>query len=273
MVDAKVRHISFATADFSDAARLLRASARRHGIETFIYTDHHPVVAQLRRANPVTMSGARGAGHWLWKPAIIRDAMARSADGTIILYTDVAMQFVAAPNTMLTCALMHPVVLFEHVNAAAGAADRLMRYWTKRDCFVLLDADLPEFWDLQQLWAGLQVYRNGPESRRFVDALLAACRDPRILTDMPNTKGPPDLPGFVAHRHDQAVLTIIAHRLGAYLLPDPTQWGGPANAARPFHLHRRRDRGPFSRLRGRMFGVATGRWAETDITLEPPAAN
>ena len=101
MVDAKVRHISFATVDFSDAARLLRASARRHGIETFIYTDDHPVIAQLRRANPVTMSGARGAGHWLWKPAIIRDAMARSADGTIILYTDVAMQFAIAQQVAL----------------------------------------------------------------------------------------------------------------------------------------------------------------------------
>jgi hypothetical protein len=56
-----------------------------------------------------------------------------------------------------------------------------------------------------------------PVDRRFVWTWLDYCADPRGLTDHPNELGPPDLPGFIEHRHDQSVLSVLYWRERASL--------------------------------------------------------
>jgi hypothetical protein len=36
------------------------------------------------------------------------------------------------------------------------------------------------------------------------------CEDVRMVSDLPNTQGLPNLPSFSDHRHDQSLLTILA---------------------------------------------------------------
>ena len=155
MQSSRPLHISFTTANFSQAARMLTKSARQYELETRLYDPGHPVIAALRERYPAIMNAKRGAGYWLWKPFIILDAMNNVPDGTPILYTDVALTFVADPAPLLALAKDHPVCLF------GFPAKRSQAVWTKRDCFVELDADAPEFWDLPQLWGGMQLYRAG----------------------------------------------------------------------------------------------------------------
>lgn len=45
-----------------------------------------------------------------------------------------------------------------------------------------------------------------------MDAWLEYCTDDRILTNKPNECGQPNLPEFRAHRHDQAVLSVLYWR-------------------------------------------------------------
>jgi len=234
-------HVSYATANFSQAARILRRSARRFGLDTRIYGPDGPVAAGLRARHPAVMSAKRGAGYWLWKPFIILDAMNTVPDGTAVLYTDIALSFIADPAPLLALAARNPICLFGR--AVYGP----QRIWTKRDCFVELDADTPEFWNLPQLWAGMQLYRAGPEARVFLGKLCEAMANEAALTDKPNIHGLPDLPSLREHRHDQSILTILAHREGVTIFPDPSQFGGwevqpPDTPFRQiFHLHRKRD--------------------------------
>lgn len=215
-----VRHISFASQRYARAAWLLARSARRRGIgSTRIYRPDDAVVVGLTARYPEIMHAKRGAGYWLWKPFIIRDALANARDGEIVFYTDAAMVFIADPRPLLALAETHPVVLFEH------GPGLQMSSWTKRDCFVALDADSPEFWNITQLVGGFQLYRAGQQSRAFVEEVCAAMTVPDVLTDQANLRGLRNFPDFREHRHDQSILSIIARKNKVPLFPDPSQHG------------------------------------------------
>lgn len=253
MSQPRVQHITYATGRFLAAARLLARSAWRYGIRTTrIYGPADRVVADLAARHPDIMGAERGGGYWLWKPHIIRDALASANDGAVVLYTDAAMVFVADPGPLLGLAADHPVVLFE-MEAMPMAT------WTKRDCFVGLGADILEFWQLNQLTAGVQMYRAGIESREFVDAVCAAMVRPGVLSDAENVRGKPNFKEYREHRHDQSILTIMARKYGLPAFPDPSQYGlkAPSLVPRPcddgtvrppapygqiFEIHRRKGR-------------------------------
>ncbi|MFN0263610.1 hypothetical protein ACKTEK_06995 [Tepidamorphus sp. 3E244] len=205
----------------------------------------------LARRYPETMAKPRGAGYWLWKPFILRETLANVPDGDLVLYTDAAMRFVADPEPMLACAQDEPIVLFELPGERFS-----MRRWTKRDCFIGLDADAPNFHDISQLVGGIQLYRAGAEARVFVQNLCAAMTVPHALDDEPNQLGRDNFPEFEEHRHDQSVLTIMARKAGLPRFPDPSFEGcrprlqpetGPDGIRRPatsygpiFDIHRKR---------------------------------
>jgi hypothetical protein len=267
------------------AVRQLQETSARFGLRTFAYTPDHPVVADLRQRHPEIMSQKRGAGYWLWKPSIILDALKSCDDGTVVLYTDAAMHMVADPSPMLRLALSFPAMLFELIFLVPkGPISFPMSAWTKRDCFVLLGADTPPFYRMQQLMGGIQIYRNSSEVRSFLEEVIAVAPDPRILTDQPNTQGLENLPDFRDHRHDQAILTIVAARHGLPHFPDPTQFGhrGPRPELSPdldgvdrpaapygqiFDLHRRRDRSPLAIARAWLNPIRPGVWADCEVDL------
>lgn len=251
-------HLSYATAGYRQAARYLVRSTRKYGLQTRLYGPTHPAVADLHRRYPAIMGARRGAGYWLWKPFITLDAMNSVPDGTAVFYTDVALTFIADPAPLLALADEHPVCLFRTPPQADTSV------WTKRDCFVELDADTPEFWGLQQLTAGLQLYRAGPQARAFLEKLCAAMANETALTDLPNRHGLPDLPGFRDHRHDQSILTILAHKEGIPIFPDPSQFGPWDKGAdglpygQTVHIHRKHDRGFLDVLWRQVSGAYTG---------------
>ena len=49
--------------------------------------------------------------------------------------------------------------------------------------------------------------------------------DARSITDQPNELGLPNYPEFYDHRHDQAILSLLAKRWGLNMWRDATQYG------------------------------------------------
>jgi hypothetical protein len=248
--------VTFGTPEFSQARARHRRTLRRFGFRNVLSygRDSAPVV-QARNENPEIFAHARGYGFWLWKPYIIEAALDAAAPGALVVYTDIAVAMVAAPWRLLDHARKRDVTLF-------GVAHR-QRQYTKRDAFVLAGADAPIYWNSGMANAAFIIVRNGTAGRRFVAEWKALIRDPRVLTDQPNTQGLPNFPDFVDHRHDQSVLSILAIRENIPLLPDPSQWGREAREAAArrgeqlpddfgeiFDHHRRRNRSLWQRMRG-----------------------
>ncbi|WP_176085163.1 hypothetical protein [Martelella sp. HB161492] len=254
--------VSYATENFSQAAALLKKSSKHFGVhDVRVYGPGDAVIADLRRAQPEIMAQPRGAGYWLWKPFIIADVLSKVPDQEFVLYLDSAMTFVGDPSCLTRALGSDDICLFQQYPAFSAR----MSMWTKRDCFVALDADTEEYWSSVQLAASFQLYRAGARAREFVSALGVACCDRRALTDESNQLGKPNLPDFVDHRHDQSVLTILAQREGVRLLPDPSQFGPwcsedkpPAGLWQVFHQHRSRKLSLKKYIRARLRRDYTG---------------
>jgi hypothetical protein len=212
----RVVHVSFGTSKFRQALTRLRRSARKVGIEDIrVYRPDHPSIRRAREENPKIMGQRRGAGYWLWKPYILLDTLNGVAEGTVIVYSDAGQRYIADPSPLIDLAVTRDVVLF-HNNGG-----QLQRAWTKRDCFVLMQADAPEYWDALQLDASIQIYRASLKARNFLLDLREAMRDPRLLCDGPNTCGLPNFEDFREHRHDQSITTILAMKHGIETFPSP----------------------------------------------------
>jgi hypothetical protein len=106
-------------------------------------------------------------------------------------------------------------------------------------------------------------------SIEFLEATREAIRDPAVLTDAPNVCGLPNLEGFVEHRHDQSVLTIMAQRWGIRTFRAPShppelekQDGAPGPYKRLFYQHKKRDVTKLRYAWNLISGAYDNRWLE-----------
>jgi hypothetical protein len=184
--------------------RLVR-SARRFGFESIHAFGADALDGEFQRAHAEVLAAAEGAGYWLWKPYLVLEVLKASAPDDVIVYVDAGAFLRRSPEPLWREAPSAELIFFEN-DYPNGA-------YTKRDAFVLTGTDAPEHHSARQLDASFLVARNRPAARRFLGQWLELCRNARILADGPSREGP-ELPGFVAHRHDQSALSLLLRRHG-----------------------------------------------------------
>lgn len=165
--------------------------------------DHHEI-----------LSAARGAGYWLWKPQIILQELKSLKRGDLLVYSDAGRSdyylLHRFPKRLANLARANGFLLGPTIGHHGP-----MAHWTKRDAFVLLNMDTSATHGLAPIQATWSFWTPVPAAFAFLEAWLAACTDARILTDIENSQGQPNLPNFRDHRHDQAVLSLLAYKTGA----------------------------------------------------------
>jgi hypothetical protein len=189
----------------------LNTSAVRFGIDEIRSFDFDEIrQTPFYIQNREILDHPTGMGFWLWKPFIILEALNSLPDDAIVVYCDSGIEIIAPLDPLFAlCRKEAPVLLF-------GNGDHCNSMWTKRDCFMLMDCDTEYYWRSPQCDAAFALFRKDNTTMQFVRDWLEYCRDPRILTDQPNTRGKRDLPDFIAHRRDQSVLSLMAQK---YRLP------------------------------------------------------
>jgi len=183
------------------------------------------------RENAGILEQPRGAGYWLWKPYITLDKLRRVGPNDIVVYNDVGRYkpgsfspFPRFPQAAVNMAALSPNrYLFGFIT------DWLVQgHYTKRDCFIGLDADNEEMHLAAQVSGGPIFMMPSEQSFAFLEDWLRYAKDPRFLTDIPDELGEP-LKEFEDHRHDMAISSILLHqRRGQYL--DLSKSGGFAFA-------------------------------------------
>ena len=167
--------------------------------------------------------------------------MREAAEGDVVIYSDAGVEIRGDLSPLVEIASRNGIALFSN-------RPYLQKEWTKRDAFVLLDADSPRYWDAGQLSANFMALQNSARTRDFVAKWLAAMSDERVLTDAPNRAGAPNFPEFREHRHDQSVLGILATRENIEIFRDSSQWGDSYSMPNSSYgtllfVHRKKNRG------------------------------
>lgn len=175
--------------------------------------------AEFTQRNAEHFKRPRGAGYFVWKPYVVRRQLEALADGEWLFWCDAGAYLIAPIDPLVAWAEREgrDVVVFD--------IDHLEREWTKRDAFVLLEADEPRFADTRQRLSGFFLLRRSPLALAVVDEWLAAAQDLRAITDDASVLGLPDHPGFTEHRHDQSLLSLITKKHGIPAARDPSEYG------------------------------------------------
>ena len=188
------------------------------------------------------MKKTRGYGYWVWKPLIILKALEHTAPNSPVLYADCGCSFNPDRIThkriseyfelskkdkigVLAFELTHPEYKYNKMDTVArifsGDASGIVNCMSTNQCM-----------------ATVIVLNNTPSVVKFVKEWLALCLEDgcRYVSDIPSTIR--NAPGFIDHRHDQAIFSGLVKKHGITTIPDETyhiNWieqGWPIHAAR-----------------------------------------
>lgn len=189
------------------------------GFDRVISFGPQDIEQEFRRNNNAILELPLGNGCWLWKPYFILQTLQKLPDGEWLFYCDSGSYWVSSVKPLIDLAMANDE------NLLTFEDDHLESKHSKRDAFVLLEADIPSISGTLQRLGGFSLWRNTSFTREFANSWLTACKDSRILIDSPNTQGLPNYPDFVANRHDQTAFSILTKKFDAPAYRDPSQWG------------------------------------------------
>ena len=213
---SKINVISFATDDYRRSQQFLENYSYQNGANKVYSYSINDIDSTFIKKNYSILSKKRGAGYWLWKPYLIKKTFDLLNNGDYLFYIDsgaypISSLDVLAMNQDITCFELHGLY---------------NKYWTKYDCFHLMNCTESRYFDSYQMNAAFQVYRKNTNSCNFIQEYLELCQDEKILTDCENLFGQ-NINGFKEHRHDQSVFTNLCIKYNIKPHRDPSQYGNP----------------------------------------------
>ena len=213
--------ISFGTETYQGSLELLRHSALKLGgiDRVILYTPDN--IRHDIEQDPEFYK-QRGFGFWSWKPKILYNTLVQIPDGDIIVYCDSTMMFQDSVEMFRDVLKDTDILLFRLGEAVEKGYTN--RHWTKHDLFVSMECDTDIYKDAYQLNAAIQIYKKSASSLQFVKEYAELCLKKSNIDDACILRNDP---GFVSHRHDQSVLSLLSirRRGGVVVLRDPTQHG------------------------------------------------
>lgn len=196
--------ISYADSPFAPYQTINLLTGERFGFDECHAYGPRDIDADFAHRHAATLRQRRGAGLWLWKPYILVAALAKLSYGDILFYADAATHFVNPIDPMLAALDRYELDLLILGEGFSEAE------YTKRDAFVIMDADTPSIVGSPQRFASCFMLRKSPWTETFLQRYLSYSEEERILTDQDNRCGLPNYPGFITHRHDQSVFSLLS---------------------------------------------------------------
>lgn len=212
------RYITFGNAAYDEQIEL---AVGRAPCRALVYDDAWLLEQEFPRRNYWLWEHRqrRGCGWYAWKPYVILHALENNPSDAVVLYVD-ADTYPVVDIRMLfkLCEREGGVLLFE----ATGHSNH---QWCKRDCYIVMDQDVPRYHECQHAVARFCAFQKSSWlARQILYEWLTYCVNPRANTFDPSVLAS-ELPGFKEHRCEQAILTLLAHKHGVRLHREACQAG------------------------------------------------
>ena len=206
----KIVAISYANNLYQKQLKVNKKSAIEVG-EVDEYYSYGPddIDPVFREKNKDILNRKRGNGYWLWKSYIINKTIVEKLNyGDYLIYSDSGVLFMNSSHLLVNFLEEHKAKMW------MNKLTHLEKTFTKRDAFILMDADTPYYTDTYQYMATLMIYKKTKFTIKFIQEWLHYCQDSRIITDDPNTMGKENYPKFIDNRHDQSILSLLIKKYG-----------------------------------------------------------
>lgn len=211
----KIKVLTFAKGNFVESQKNLLSHLSQIGVNNLIVKSDSDLPSEFMDEFSNLFSQKRGYGYWIWKPFIILNELEKLNEDEILIYID---------STDLPEKIFFDIVLDHFNKKDLLLINRGYNHgeWTKRDCFILMDCDNNKYYESVQLEAGIIGLKKTEFNTNLIKEWFEFMKNEKILTDIPNTCGQPNLPNFVDHRHDQSILTnlSIKYNLNSFNYPN-----------------------------------------------------
>lgn len=171
------------------------------------------------KKNREILEQPRGNGYWLWKPYFIHKTLLQMEEGDYLVYLDSGAFYINDVKYLIQ--------QMDRDGQAVMAFELPLkeRRYTKRDVFLVMDCDKPEYFETNQRMATMIILKKTNVAMRFVQEWLGYCQCGHIITDEKNNMGKGNYKGFVDNRHDQSIFSLLSKKYGFKAYRDPSQFG------------------------------------------------
>ena len=158
----------------------------------------------------------RGYGNWVWKPAVIEDYLNTApSEAEMVLYCDVGFSFGDKNFAQASFSKLKPQLssIGPTFFSQPGFPDI---FWSRRSVIELFrDNGIIEAAFEGQLYGGVHFWKNDDQSRIVVSDWRNLCRTSPSEYLLDPHESSQELEGFIAHRHDQSLISFIGKKSGA----------------------------------------------------------
>jgi hypothetical protein len=211
---------TFADSRLTPTLRRIEKEAISFGIfkELFLYNEFTLGKKFRTQFKDLLRYRVRGYGYWVWKAHIIRESLLKINDGDFLLYLDsgcsLNKQGMPRFNTYL-----NQVSRSKSGIMAVSTENLPEKKWTKGDVFDYFGVrDQKEITDTSQIQASMILIQKSKSSMDLIDSLNSAIsKSPSLIDD--SVSNSCNYEGFVEHRHDQSLFSVLAKIHNVECLP------------------------------------------------------
>jgi hypothetical protein len=159
----------------------------------------------------------RGGGYWLWKPYVILKKLKQIDRGDFLVYSD-SGAVVLKPLSLIVSELINL-----NQDVASFELPLIERQWTKKYLFDSMGCLAENFADTNQRLSSFHVIKKTEFSLGFYEKFLKYSSSYENISDFNCNIGQDD--GFLEHRHDQSIFSLLSKKAGLKAMKDPSQLG------------------------------------------------
>ena len=211
--------INFSDDKYKSTQRLNSKTAKKFGANKIIEYSPNEIDDFFLKKNKEIFNIKKGYGLWIWKPYFIDKTLDTLNDGDYVIYTDSGSAYVNNINYLID------IMKRDNTDIMCFCIDQLERQWTKRDAFIVLNADKEEYVESNQICGTYIIVRKTDYAVGIIKKYLKYVQDKRIISDEKSVLGYPDYDGFIENRHDQSIWSLICKTNGIKPYRDPSEYG------------------------------------------------
>ena len=216
--------INYADEKFRPWQQLQTQTALMFGADKVREYSPKDIAPDFYKKNKAILDQPRGAGYWLWKPYIIKNALANVDFGDYVLYADSGAFYIHDMRPLINAMENAQTDVMPFLTPQCYIPLLYEKLWSKRDAFILMDCDDEKYANTIQCMATFILLKKSFYSVSLIDDWLKYAQDPRIITDMPNQLGKENYDGFKENRHDQTIWSLLTKKKGIKPFRDPSQF-------------------------------------------------
>ncbi len=200
---------------FHQNQKMLAYSGLQHGISHFFNYKKHLLDPTFVEKHKEVLALKRGAGYWVWKPWIIRDALKKTPENAYIIYCDSGFVILRNPQPVLNLLKTYDVLLIGYESKNTFT----QQIQTKKEALTKTGCTTSRCLNSYAILSGVILIKNTPRARKFIQTWLDLCEQKYLLLDGEGLNLQ-DERRTEFHRHDQSLLgiTYYLHPQGIAIL-------------------------------------------------------